>query len=51
MQEPEVMQVIRTKTKIGSGTEDDPNRYEIKYWSLDGELLAVSDESKGRAIE
>ena len=44
MQEPEVMQVIRTKTKTGSGTEEDPNRYEVKYWSLGGELLAVSSE-------
>ena len=42
--EVEVIQVIKTKTAVGNGTEQAPNRYEIKYWSMDGQLLAVSDE-------
>lgn len=41
--EAEVIQVIKTKATVGSGTEEDPNHYEIKYWSLDGQLLAEED--------
>lgn len=41
--EVEVIQVIQIKASVGTGTEDDPNRIEIQYWSMDGQLLAVSD--------
>lgn len=37
----EVIQVIVTKALEGAGTEEDPCRIQIRYWSLDGELLAV----------
>lgn len=38
-----VIQVIEVRTKVGSGTEKDPNRIVTEYWSLDGKLLAVND--------
>lgn len=39
----EEIRVIRTKARIGDGTEENPNRYANAYWSLEGELLAVGD--------
>ena len=42
----EVIQVIVTKTKVGSGTEEDPNRFVTEYWSFDGELLALNDPAR-----
>lgn len=39
----QVIQVIRTESKAGAGTEDDPNRIVTQYWSTDGKLLAVHD--------
>ena len=38
-----VIQVIRTISRVGEGTEEDPNRFVTKYWSLEGELLAIND--------
>lgn len=38
-----VIQVIQTVTYVGSGTEEDPNRYITQYWSMDGKLLATND--------
>lgn len=35
-----VVPVIQTVTKKGSGTENDPYREVVQYWTLDGELLA-----------
>lgn len=32
-------QVIVTKAMRGAGTENDPVREVVQYWSLDGELL------------
>lgn len=40
----EVIKVIRTVGMEGVGTKDDPCRYKIKYWSLEGKLLAVGCE-------
>ena len=37
----EVIKVIKTVGLEGSGTPDDPCRLQTKYWSLNGELLAV----------
>ena len=37
----EVIPVIRTVALVGKGTEDGPNAFEYKYWSIEGELLAT----------
>ena len=34
-----IEQVIVTKALKGSGTENDPYREVVQYWSLDGKLL------------
>lgn len=39
----EVIQVIRTVSFFGNGTEENPNRFIEQYWSLDGKLLATVD--------
>ena len=39
----EVIQVIRVSVAVGQGVEKDPCRNAAQYYSLDGELLAVSD--------
>ena len=45
-----LIQVIRTElSKRGEGTEEDPIRLIIQYWSLDGELLAEVDEFQKEA--
>lgn len=36
-----IIQVIVTTAVEGHGTESDPCKLQIKYWGLDGELLAV----------
>lgn len=38
-----VISVIVTEAIVGRGTEDDPVRSVLQYWSFQGELLAVSD--------
>lgn len=38
-----VIPVIQTVSRAGSGSDKDPNRFIKKFWSLDGELLAVND--------
>lgn len=37
-----VIQVIETKSTIGSGTEKDPFRPINQYWDLEGNLLGSS---------
>jgi len=38
------MQVIRTSNfSVGSGTDDDPYRTIVQYWTIDGELLDECD--------
>lgn len=39
----QVISVIRTESRTGAGTEENPNRIVTQYWSTDGELLAVYD--------
>lgn len=39
----QVISVIRTESRAGAGTEEDPNRIVVHYWSLDGSLLATQD--------
>ena len=47
-----LIQVIRTElSKRGEGTEEDPIRLIIQYWSLDGELLAEVDEFQKEATK
>lgn len=38
-----VIQVIVTESLVGLGTEEDPVRSVLQYWSLNGELLAKTD--------
>lgn len=44
-----VIQVIETKTLRGNGTEGDPFRYVIQYWSFGGCLLAEKDPKEDEA--
>lgn len=39
----EVIQVIKTKSLLGAGTEEDPCRYLYQYWDFEGNLLAEND--------
>lgn len=39
----EVIQVIRTVSFYGIGTEENPNRFIYQYWTLEGILLATVD--------
>lgn len=44
MNSVELIEVIRTiLTHRGRGTDDDPHRIIIQYWSKEGELLAEKD--------
>lgn len=40
----EVIQVIRTTALRGAGTNGNPIRIIVQYWSLDGKPLADVDE-------
>lgn len=42
-QSAELMEVIRVKTSVGKGTDEDPCRIISEFWSKDGHLLAVND--------
>jgi hypothetical protein len=45
-----LMQVIVVERCKGAGTEADPSRLVIEYWSTDGKLLASHDPvADGRA--
>ena len=41
----QVIQVIKTESLRGEGTEKEPCRIVKQYWSFDGELLAENDPS------
>ncbi len=43
MSEARLIQVIQTTSKEGNGTDRDPIRTVIEYWSVDGEFLAKRD--------
>ena len=45
--EAKVIQVIRTKSLRGAGTENDMCREVLQYWDLDGTFLAEYDPSLG----
>lgn len=36
----EVVKVIRTENTEGKGTEEDPVRTKVRYWTLKGEPIA-----------
>ena len=47
-----VEQVIVTRALKGAGTEDDPCRKVIQYWTLDGELIVTrSQYEEGQSNE
>ena len=39
----EVIQVIKTVSRVGRGIDGDPVRHVIQYWSFDGQELAEND--------
>ena len=39
----QIVEVIEVKTVKGKGTDKDPMRIIVEYWSKDGQLLAVND--------
>lgn len=39
-----VVRVIKTIKKVGDGTEKNPVRTVIQYWSLNGKLLITMDD-------
>lgn len=43
MQEIKVIQVIKAVVSRGAGTEADPARWVVQYWSLEGKLLWEDD--------
>ncbi|WP_287625008.1 hypothetical protein [Clostridium sp.] len=43
VKEAKVIQVIKTKSVRGLGTEKDPARVVTQYWDLDGKFLAEMD--------
>lgn len=44
-QSAKVIEVIETKSVIGSGIASDPYRIIIQYWDFNGDLLAECDDS------
>lgn len=42
-QSAELMEVIRVKTSVGKGTDEDPCRIISEFWSKEGKLLATND--------
>lgn len=47
----EVVQVIKTTSILGKGTEKNPVRYIYQYWDFKGNLLANKDTLKDEIIE
>lgn len=39
----EVVQVIRIRTKRGTGSKNDPVRIVVQYWDLEGRFLTEDD--------
>lgn len=40
----EIIEVVRTETREGVGTEKDPVRTAIRYWEKNGELIAEKEK-------
>ena len=47
----ETVTVIKTVTVVGTGTEGDPVREVIQYWSHDGELIGTKQDTNSRHSE
>lgn len=45
-----VIEVIETRSCRGSGTQEDPYRIVVQYWSLEGELLAEKDDIRENTV-
>ena len=43
-----VIQVIVTEGLVGTGAPDDPCHSQIRYWTLDGRLIATEGERERR---
>lgn len=39
IQRIEIVEVIKTKTVVGKGTEEDPVREVVQYWEKNGQLI------------
>lgn len=39
----EMVEVIRIKAVLGTGTKEDPVRTEVQYWDKKGQLLCKKD--------
>ncbi len=39
----ELVEVIRIRVNLGTGTEEDPVRTEVQYWDKNGKLLCKTD--------
>lgn len=45
MEHAELISVIKTISTKGDGTENDPYRRVVQYWTVDGELLCEENDS------
>ena len=45
-----VIEIIETRSCRGSGTQEDPCRLVVQYWSLEGELLAEKEGITSKTI-
>ena len=39
----QITEVIKTKTAVGVGTEEDPVRTVVQYWDKEGKLIGEED--------
>lgn len=47
MARAEIVEVIKTASKMGEGTINDPCRIIVEYWTKDGELIVAIDQCAG----
>lgn len=45
MESAKIVQMIKTMSTRGNGTENDPYREVVQYWTLDGVLIAEEDNA------
>ena len=45
----QIIEVIKTKTAVGNGTEEDPVRTVVQYWDKEGKLIGTEDPIKREA--
>lgn len=39
----QIIEVVKTKTSVGNGTEEDPVRTVVQYWDKEGKLIGTED--------